>query len=44
MASSSPTNNSSCSASPLPIAPALPTRTYPMVTQAQNNIFCPKQL
>jgi hypothetical protein len=44
MASCSPTNNSSCYASPLPIAPALPTCTYPMVTRAQNNIFCLKQL
>ncbi|RVW82770.1 Retrovirus-related Pol polyprotein from transposon RE2 [Vitis vinifera] len=44
MASSSSTSNPSFSQSPLPITPAPPTCTYPMVTRAQNNIFCPKQL
>jgi histone deacetylase 1/2 len=44
MPSSSPLNNSSSSVSPLPAAPALPGRTHPMVTRAQNNIFYPKQL
>jgi histone deacetylase 1/2 len=43
MASSSPTNNSSCFTSPLPIALALPTRTHLMIIHAQNNIFCHKQ-
>jgi histone deacetylase 1/2 len=44
MTSPSLPTNSSSSISPLPVAPALPSRTHPMVTRAQNNIFCPKQL
>ena len=44
MASSSPTNNSSYSASPFPVALALPTPTHLMVIRSQNNIFCPKQV
>ena len=30
--------------SSLPAVPTPPRRTHPMVTRAQNNIFCPKQL
>jgi len=44
MPPSSPLNTSSSSVSPLPAAPVLPGRTHPMVTRAQNNIFCLKQL
>ena len=40
MPSSSPLNNSSSSVSPLPAAPTLLGQTHPMVTRAQNNIFC----
>jgi len=44
MTSTSFPTNSSSSVSPLPVTLALPSRTHPMVTRAQNNIFCPKQL
>ena len=44
MTSTSLPTNSSSSVSPLHVAPALPSRTHLMVTRAQNNIFCPKQL
>ena len=37
-------NNSTNSASSFPVDPPPPTRTHHMVTRAQNNIFCPKQL
>jgi hypothetical protein len=44
MTSPSSTTHLCSSASPLPVEPVLPTRTHSMVTRAQNNIFCPKQL
>ncbi|KAF9685782.1 hypothetical protein SADUNF_Sadunf03G0089900 [Salix dunnii] len=37
-------NNSTHSASSIPVDPPPPTRTHHMVTTTQNNIFCPKQL